>query len=58
MSPSTNESAAFPRGAHLVIYSLPVWIGMNRRVKRQILIALLVFAGIVFAFYLIAQFSG
>lgn len=28
---------------------------MNRRVKRQILIALLIFAGIVLAFYLLAQ---
>jgi hypothetical protein len=31
---------------------------MNRRVMRQILIALGVFAGIILAFVLIAQFSG
>ncbi len=28
---------------------------MNRRVTRQILTALLIFAGIIFAFYLLAQ---
>lgn len=31
---------------------------MNRRVKRQILIALGVFAGIVAIFYVIAQLGG
>jgi hypothetical protein len=31
---------------------------MNRRVKRQILIALAIFAGIILAFYLIAQVGG
>lgn len=30
---------------------------MNRRVIRQILIALGIFAGIIFAFFLIAQFG-
>jgi len=31
---------------------------MNKRVKRQILMALAVFAGIVLVFVLIAQYSG